>query len=199
VAGADHAGAYFGPGDSYCTMPGGRLFFRESPTKPGLPSGGNICVNRRWHPISPAIIKVNTLAHEAIKSYLGEHGQSESPWLYYKLVNVQSVPFDKSEIVSQGANDASTYYTANVVIETDYTLGHFSGRLADSGAPSEVNPDGSPFNNTRFLPFQGQMDFETPLNMGGCTGCHANTALRGREFNSSLALGTVRPDLPNPF
>jgi hypothetical protein len=191
---------FVNPNDSYCATPGSRLFFRENPTARGLPSGGNICVNRRWHPISPAIIKVNALAHEAIKSYLGEHGQSVSPWLYYKLVNVQPVPFDKSDIVSQGANDASTYYAANAVIETDYTLGHYSGTFASTGAPSDVKPDGSPFKNTRFLPFQGQADFQTPLNMGGCTGCHANSALYGTEFSWSLAFNTVdAPELPHPF
>jgi hypothetical protein len=191
---------FVNPNDRYCATPGSRLFFHENPTESGLPSDGNICVNRRWHPISPTIIKVNALAHEAIRSYLGEHGQSESPWLYYKLVNVQPVPFDKSEIVSPGPDDASTYYTANAVIETDYTLGRYSGRIASTGAPSDVNPDGSPFKNVRFLPFQGEGAFKTPLNMGGCTGCHANTALKGTEFSFSLADTTVRaPELPNPF
>jgi hypothetical protein len=199
-ASPDPTVSFVNPNDPYCGSPGSRLFFRENPADSGLPSGGDICVNRRWHPVSPVIVKVNALAHEAIKSYLGEHGQSDSPWLSYKLVNVQPVPFDKSEIVSEGADDASTYYTANAVIETDYTLGHYSGRIAPTGAPSDVNPDRTPFNNVRFLPFQGEGDFKTPLNMGGCTGCHANSALKGTEFSFSLAISTVRaPEPVHPF
>jgi hypothetical protein len=187
------------PNAPYCTSPGGRLFFRENPTNSGLPSAGNICVNQRWHAIPPQIVKINALAHAAIKTYLGANGMSDSPWLYYKLVNVQPVPFDKSQI-GQGGEDAATYYTANVVIETDYTLGVYSGRIAATGAPSDVNPDKTPFNNVRFLPFQGEAVFKTPLNMGGCTGCHASSALKGTEFSFSLQQSTVRaPEPPNPF
>jgi hypothetical protein len=192
---------FVNPSDPYCTSPGTRLYFRENPSDSGLPSAGNICVNQRWHPIPPDIIKVNAQAHAAIKTYLGQHGMSDSPWLYYKLVNVQPVPFDKSEIrAGGGATDPSVYYTANAVIETDYTLGMYSGRIASTGAPSDVNPDNTPFANTRLLPFQGEPLFKKPLNMGGCTGCHANSALKGTEFSFSLQQSSVRtPEPPNPF
>ncbi|HYS49813.1 MAG TPA: hypothetical protein VEM36_13670 [Xanthobacteraceae bacterium] len=191
---------FVNPDDSYCTTPGARLFFRENPADTGLPSGGNICVNQRWHPIPPEVIKVNAMAHQAIKTYLAQNGMTDSPWLYYKLINVQPVPFDKSEVGGLGGTDPGTYYTANAVIETDYTLGVYSGRLASTGAPSDVNQDGSPFNNVRFLPFQGEPDFKTPLNMGGCTGCHASSALKGTEFSFSLVQSSVRsPERPNPF
>jgi len=90
------------PSAPYCTSPGGRLFFRENPADAGLPSGGNICVNKRWHDIPAHIIKINALAHQAITTYLRQNGMSDSPWLYYKLVNVQPVPFDKSEIGTGG-------------------------------------------------------------------------------------------------
>jgi hypothetical protein len=191
--------SFVDPSAPYCTSPGSRLFFRENPAESGLPSAGNICVNGRWHAIPPDIIKVNGLAHAAIKTYLGKNGMTDSPWLYYKLVNVQPVPFDKSEI-GQGGQDASTYYTANAVIETDYTLGVYSGRIANTGAPTDVNANGTPFNNVQFLPFQGEGDFKTPLNMGGCTGCHASSALKGTEFSFSLQQSTVRaPELPHPF
>jgi hypothetical protein len=125
---------------------------------------------------------------------------SDSPWLYYKLVNVQPVPFDKSEINS-GSNDAAIYYTANAVIETDYTLGYYSGQIAPSGAPTDFAPDGTtPFKNIVFLPFQGSGAFPTPLNMGGCTGCHASAALRGTDFSFSLVQSTVRsPEPTQPF
>jgi hypothetical protein len=184
----------------YCADPGGRLFFHESQGEPNLPSAGNICVNQRWHNISPYVVSINQLAHETIKDYVGKHGMSNSPWLYYKLVNVQPVPFDKSEINS-GSNDSAIYYTANAVIETDYTLGNYSGQIAPSGAPTDFAPDGTtPFENIVFLPFQGSGAFPTPLNMGGCTGCHASSALRGTDFSFSLVQSTVRsPEPTQPF
>jgi len=199
-AGKDPAVVLSDPQAPYCTNPGGRLFFRESPEESNLPSGGNICVNQRWHDISPYVVSINQLAHQTIKNYIGQHGMSDSPWLYYKLVNVQPVPFDKSEINS-GSNDAAIYYTANAVIETDYTLGHYSGQIAPSGAPTDFAPDGTtPFKNIVFLPFQGSGAFPTPLNMGGCTGCHASAALRGTDFSFSLVQSTVRsPEPTQPF
>lgn len=195
-AGKDPAVVLSDPQAPYCANPGGRLFFRESPGEPNLPSGGNICVNQRWHDISPYVVSINQLAHQTIKDYVSQHGINNSPWFYYKLVNVQPVPFDKSEINS-GSNDPAIYYTANAVIETDYTLGNYSGQIAPSGAPTDFAPDGTtPFENIVFLPFQGSGAFPKPLNMGGCTGCHASSALRGTDFSFSLVQSTVRAPEP---
>jgi hypothetical protein len=198
-ASANPTVTFVDPASPYCTTPGGRLFFQENPADSGLPSAGFICVNKRWHDIPAHIVKINALAHQALRTYFGQNAIVDSPWLYYKLVNVQPVPFDKGEI-GEGGADAATYYTANAVIETDYTLGVYSGRIANTGAPTDVNPDNTPYKNVRFLPFQGQAAFKTPLNMGGCTGCHASSALKGTEFSFSLQQSTVRaPELPNPF
>jgi hypothetical protein len=82
-------------GASYCTSPSNRLYFQENPLLKKLPSGGNICMNRRYYAIPSEIITINAEAHAVIQDYLTKTGQKSSPWMYYKLINVQPVPFDK--------------------------------------------------------------------------------------------------------
>ena len=53
---------------------------------------GFVYVNRRVHSIPQAVIDVNKTAHDAIKAYNQTNNLPDSPWLYYKLVNVQYQP-----------------------------------------------------------------------------------------------------------
>ncbi|HEV7371050.1 hypothetical protein [Arenibaculum sp.] len=185
----------------YCTQPGSRLFFRENPFYGTMPSDGNICVDGRWHAISDDIVAINATAHAAISSYLASNGMTSSPWLYYKLVNVQPAPIDKSSVTD--ANRAS-YYTANSTIETDYSLGMFSGNLVN-GAPSDVvaGPNGTtvPYYNNQLLPFQNRRlgSLAEPLNMGGCAGCHGFAATIGQNFSFALGNNVEKPEAPDAF
>jgi hypothetical protein len=147
------------PERAYC-VPQERLYYQNSQYTP-TPQG-TVCVNRRKNSIPGQIINVNQAAHQAMRDYFGALTPrvDDSPWLHYKLVNVQFAPINKPR---PGHNynkaDAATYYQANEVVETDYNLqefsGHFQGTLA---APFEktpiVNlitdflPNGRPFHNT---------------------------------------------------
>jgi hypothetical protein len=102
---------------------------------------------------------------------------------YYKLVNVQTAPFDKTpgvdyQKVSSGPAP-STYYMANIVVETNYPLQVFSGTFgqkdgqADGTITDFVN--GVPFKNTQY---SGHA-----YNMGGCMGCHGVAQSRGGGFS----------------
>ena len=102
---------------------------------------GLVYVNRRIHSIPATVIDVNQTAHEAIMAYNQANNLSNSPWLYYKLVNVQSQPIDKpTPGVDYTAPDAATYYQANIVVETDYNLQVFSGRFqqGNQGIPTTL-------------------------------------------------------------
>ena len=141
----------------YCAQPGARLYFRENPTYGTLPSAGNICVNQRWHAIPSGIVTVNLAAHQAISAYLAKSG-GKSPWLYYKLVNVQATPVDVTAMNNPRFSTTESYYMANSVIETDYSLGEFTGDLVN-GAPSNVVKNGgliTPYYNVRLLLFPGR-------------------------------------------
>lgn len=185
----------------YCTEPGARLFFRENPTSGTLPADGNICVNHRWHPIPGKIVAVNAAAHQAIRDYLTRHGGVWSPWLYYKLINVQGTPVDAKVINGGEFSTTESYYMANATIETDYSLGMFSGNLVNN-VPSYVTEDGKPYKNTVLLPFQSAKlgSLEVPLRMGGCGGCHAFAAARlGQDFSFALGDNVVRPEPVDAF
>ena len=186
----------------FCADPGARLYYSEilydakdQPTNNRIPVGGNICVTGRAHPIPDTIIGVNQEAHTAISGYEKQHGLRPSPWNYYKLVNVQAYPFDKSEIGNDPAKRA-TYYTSNIVVETDYTLQHHSGgpEPKTGGAPSDLPenfppqlpPPGTPaattYQNTYVL--NNDHSFKKRYNMGGCTGCHGEAQiLAGTDYS----------------
>ena len=80
------------PADApYCETGGDpHLFYQNLSGQPGVPTGGSICVNRRDHAIPPPIVAVNQAAHKAIAAYSATNGIANSPWAYYKLVNVQA-------------------------------------------------------------------------------------------------------------
>jgi hypothetical protein len=186
----------------YCAKLGARLYFHENPTYGTLPSAGNICVNTRWHPIPSGIITVNTAAHKAISAYLAKSG-GRSPWLYYKLVNVQATPVDVTAINNPRFSTPQSYLMANSVIETDYSLGQFTGDLVN-GVPSNVVQNGtviSPYYNNTLLPFQaGNLStLEKPLRMGGCAGCHGFAASEGQDSSFALGNDVVKPESTDAF
>jgi hypothetical protein len=164
--------------------------------------GGNICVEKRYHDIPPVIVNVNAAAHQAIVAYEAANHVTNSPWRYYKLVNVQAFPFDKSQVETtdpNGRHNAATFFQANGVVETDYTLQNFNGRLS-AGAPSEypAGRKGSDFKNLHL--FTSVPPGLQSYNMGGCQGCHANAQLGGTDFSFILDGNGFQssPDAPGP-
>lgn len=185
----------------YCTDPGARLFFRENPNYKTMPADGDICVNARWHVISAPIVAANVQAHQAIRDYLKAHNEKSSPWLYYKLVAEQGVPVDYDARNGGNFSTTQSYYSANATIETDYSLGNFTGDLK-KGVPSDVVPGipkPLPYYNTRLLPFQSnRLDF-SKLRMGGCSGCHGFAASVGQDFSFALGNNVTHPEATDAF
>ena len=77
------------PGAGYC-QPGKRLYYVNL-RKAALPSKGPICVNYRYNPI-PRRSSTPIAPLAAIAAYNGRNNIQSSPWLYYKLLNVQYFP-----------------------------------------------------------------------------------------------------------
>ncbi|MCD2469685.1 hypothetical protein LQ948_00495 [Jiella sp. MQZ9-1] len=193
---------------SYCGQPGKQIYYFNSAFPPtnNQPSGGNICVNKRDFAIPDYVIDANKDAHSTIQSYLSANGMASTPWLAYKLVNVQYLPFDKipdpnrpngspytgSPPYSATNPAPSSYYQANILVETNRSLQMFAGGLSPNIA-TEWNQDGSPHKNT----YYGGSFY----NMGGCMGCHGsqgqNPAGQAGDFSVILARGAViRPEVP---
>jgi hypothetical protein len=193
---------------SYCTKPGSQLYYRNTPFTPpnNAPSGGNICVNRRDNAIPSEVIAANVQAHSAIAAYLKQNSIPSAPWLSYKLVNVQYFPHDKV-ITTQTPNGSlytskppytaqnpspSSFYQANIVVETNRALQLFSGGLSPN-ISTDWNADGSQHKNS----YYGGAFY----NMGGCMGCHGsqgqNPQGKAGDFSVILARGSVvEPEVP---
>lgn len=185
--------------DPYCDANDNRLYYQN--TAAGLPSDGSICVNGRYHNLPQPIINANKAAHNAIKAYNSANGVTNSPWENYKLVNIQYKPFNFKEIDEQN-NLKSTYYQANIVVETNYTLQKFSGQqiALGNGAGQTTNYDvndnksSNPFYNVYLPNTENSYD---KINMGGCMGCHGNAQFSGNDFSFMLRGGPViEPDVP---
>lgn len=178
----------------YCDSSGSRLYYMNTAT--GLPSDGNICVNSRYNAIPQTIIDANVAAHKAIQSYNSANNITNSPWQYYKLVNIQYQPFDSAQIDSDANKPAATYYQANIVVETNYTLQMFAGQQIATGNEAGQTSNysgGQPFYNVH-LP---DGIHYTKINMGGCMGCHGNAQFAGDDFSFILRGGPViEPDVP---
>jgi hypothetical protein len=187
-------------------QPGGRLYLINA-AGPFTPQGP-ICVNARAHPIPQEIINVNAIAHNVINAYNQRYnGGAKTPWLFYKLVNVQAAPINKSVPgVPYTGKDSATFYLSNEVVETNYVLQFFSGRLANEAggqlssdyiAPGSVTltrPPSTPFKNTFFLQRPNGAAVST-YNMGGCMGCHGNAQQAGADFSFIMNVG--RNDAPD--
>lgn len=171
------------------STPGERLYYSNTTENTAEPQG-LISINKRIHDIPATIIDINETAHQAITAYNASAGLADSPWLYYKLVNVQYQPIDKPTPGEDYTGpDAATYYQANIVVETDYNLQVFSGRFqppvegtpasATNGLITDFADDGSSFKNV----YSGGHGF----NMGGCMGCHGNAQVAGSDFSFILS------------
>jgi len=186
-------------------QPGKRLYLVNSAGS--FTPQGPMCVNARAHPIPQEIINVNTAAHGAIQTYNKAYNRGKpTPWLYYKLVNVQAKPMNKTPGVLYTGADAGTFYQSNDVVETNYNLQFFSGRLvSESGgvlmsdyvdASTSTQPATTPFMNV----FNLQKPTGSPVttyNMGGCMGCHGNAQQAGDDFSFIMNVG--RNDAPEPL
>ncbi len=188
---------------------GQRLFYNNTATTPTPPptTQGIVAVNQREHNIPQCIIDVNTAAHAAIKTYGQQNNNGNPVWLYYKLVNVQYQPYDKpagtTYTGAPGGPDASTYYQANEVVETNYNLQFFGGQfqhdpnnndnilnlITDYVSDSSSQFYGKPFKNVYYstsAPNSGKA-----ANMGGCMGCHGNAQVAGFNFSFILKFAPV--------
>jgi hypothetical protein len=191
---------------------GQRLFYNNTPTAPTPPptTQGAVAVNQREHNIPQCVIDVNAAAHLAIKNYGQQHNNNNPVWQYYKLVNVQYQPYDKTPGVTYtgaaGGPDPSTYYQANEVVETDYNLQVFSGQFQKNlPAPNQnVNIDNlitdynsDPTSQYYGMPFKNVFTSTSAANsgkaanMGGCMGCHGNAQSGGAGFSFILDGGPV--------
>lgn len=180
-------------GAANCSTDGDSHLFYTNVPNGGVPSG-KICVNQRDHAIPPAVIAVNKVAHAAMAAYSKTNGVANSPWAYYKLVNVQAYPFNKADIVSDpnSPRNAATYYQANSVVETNYTLQNFDGQVALNGAPTNFDVTKPRYQNAYIVKHDGSL--VSSFNMGGCMGCHGVASRQGADF--SFLLG--KPPVPLP-
>jgi len=113
----------------------------------------NIPVTRA-HPINPPIPPVNDAVHALFKAR-----DPATIWQYYKLIGVQGMPINGPPTPTPPNPQASYYYLANIVVETNQTLQNFFG-----AAP---NGTVQPFKNVYLNGAPG-----SPFQMGGCQGCH---------------------------
>lgn len=172
------------------SQPGKSLYYTNT-TGEGLPTG-TVTINRRLHAIPSEVITVNKTAHSAIASYNQQNGVTNSPWPFYKLVNVQYKPIQKAPGVNYTGADSSTYYLANSVVESDYILQEFSGKFSNTDftitdykgtTPSDIAYNS--YNNGKFL-------------MGGCMGCHGNATNNGNDYSFILGNPVAEPEVANP-
>jgi hypothetical protein len=184
-----------------CT-PGKRLYYRNE--FGSAPLNVDICVNKRDNDIPKYATDATHAAHAAIAAYLKQNKISSAPWLYYKLVNVQYYPYDKNiaTVTPNGSlydsrppytakNPArSSFYMANIVVETNRALQLFSGGLSPS-ISTDWNEDDTEHKNTYY---GGNF-----YSAGGCLGCHGSQgqipgrppALQAGDFSVILARGHV--------
>lgn len=197
---------------AYCTprtgvRPVNQLYYLNTKDLPGLPTGGFICVNQRANAIPPTIVAANRAAHAAIAGYNQSHGIQRSPWSFYKLVNVQYAPIDKTVPGRYTGNDPTTgrnpasYYLSNIVVETNGTLQTFSGGLVGGVGGSGANSDYAsqfPRDGTTVGTHKNTYNNAVGHDMGGCMGCHGSQGQSlGADFSVILANGAVSaPETP---
>jgi hypothetical protein len=204
------------PTAAYCTTgtnvtPPNRLFYINTENKPALPRGGYICVNKRDNDIPPIIIDTNKRAHALIQNYSASHEVQNSVWQFYKLVNVQYQPIDKQHAGLYGtqpgendflnAHNPSTYYQANIVVETNRALQFFSGGLVSAAATGSNSDYDSQFTGQAGTTIHSNTFYQgAGYNMGGCMGCHGSQGQsQGGDFSVIVAAGPVKkPEIPAP-
>ena len=159
-----------------CSQPGKRLFYRN---EFGNVPTFNVCVNKRDNDIPQYAIDANKSAHRTINAYLQQNGIPSTPWLYYKLINVQYYPYDKNITVPTpngslyGAqppytakNPArSSFYMANIVVGAKSRAPAFQ-RRAHALYHHRLERGPLRHKNTYYA---GNF-----YNAGGCLGCHGS-------------------------
>ena len=177
--------------------PAKRLYYLNLPGD--LVPKGPVSINRRVHSIPSEVIAVNTTFQAAIVEYDSANGVT-SPWRYYRLTNVQWKPLTKQTLGARYSGpNVESYYLSNIVVETDYNLQVFSGKLDD---PADTDGLITDFYNTHNnsvgkytypvgaaahnVPYAGRF-----YNMGGCMGCHGNIAELGTDFSFLLVGSSV--------
>jgi hypothetical protein len=198
---------------AYCTpdvttTPPNRLFYQNSAKLPALPADGYVCVNKRDNDIPPVVIDSNKKAHALIQSYSAEHGVQNSVWQYYKLVNVQYQPVNKDHAALYGtqpgednlldAHNPTTYYLANIVVETNRPLQLFSGGLVSVAGTGSNSDYASQFDKGATGIHSNMFYQGSGYNMGGCMGCHGSQGqTQGGDFSVIVAVGPVfKPEPP---
>ena len=192
--------------DGYCPKPGNRLYYLNTAGLNAAPNGGFICINRRDNAIPPAVVAANVAAHAALAAYEAKNGGYHSPFEYYKLINVQSSPYDKQKVgpyvQASGGPLPSTYSLANILVETNRSLQTFSGSLVGGGSTGS-NSDFAPLFNRPILgqTFKNVYFNKKVHDMGGCMGCHGTQAQqRGSDFSVIAFQGSVKaPEYPAPI
>lgn len=160
---------------------------------------GPVNIDRRINSIPAEVVAVNKEVQAEIVTYESAHGVT-SPWRYYRLTNVQWKPLTKQ---TPGAPytgpNVESYYLSNIVVETDYNLQVFSGKLDDPADTDGLITDFYNANNNTVgkytypvgaaahnVPYAGSF-----YNMGGCMGCHGNIAELGTDFSFILVGSSV--------
>ena len=175
------------------------------------PSKGDsyLSVNRRRFSIPSNIVAVNQAVHKLIAQY--GYNTTGNTWLNYKLVNVQWVPSGNKlqktpgELYGDTSSGAKplipveSYYLSNSLVETNIVLSAFSGQFGPTTSqydgfsitdfyykqtPYTDNNIGKTITKKKGDPFYNIYTTGGPYNMGGCMGCHGNTAVGG--FDSSF-------------
>ena len=191
-----------------CASPGNQIYYQNLPPPPPADEPlGNICINYRDHLIPQAIIDANQAAHYAMNN--SPNSIPDSPWLYYKLVNVQSYPFNQPANDSDPNHGLSTFFQSNSVVETNYTLQNFSGRLYNGFIVTNIPPPTPSVSPSPLVPVIPPNDYVysasppppppgvVSYNMGGCMGCHANAQSFGFDFSFILKFAQdTAPDFP---
>jgi hypothetical protein len=141
-------------------------------------------------------------------------------WLNYKLVNVQWIPAGNalqktpgqlygyrgpSGIVRPLTIPVESYYLSNSLVETNMILSAFSGQfnfnLGDGLSITDFyyqnttytdSNTGKSVTKSTGAPFYNVYTRGGPYNMGGCMGCHGNTAVNGGS-DASFILGHGSP------
>jgi hypothetical protein len=175
------------------SVPGKRLFYRN--TVGDNVTQGPVALNRRTHSIPATIIQANQQAQAAMSAYFAQHGITNSPLRYYKLINVQYAPMTKTAGVDYTGPDVATFYQANSVVETDYVLQTFSGIFQPGVTGANANglitdwlANGDTVSGDTVLgdtAFNVQYAGKSYL-MGGCMGCHGNAQKGGTGFSFIL-------------
>lgn len=125
--------------------------------------GDTIAVTGREHAIPTDVKGVTMEVHKALGT--------DNVFSNYKLVGVQAYPIDKNKLNMSHPDSVSTFYLANLAIETNQELQSFTGAIG-------ANQD-----NVKNVYSQGKF-----LNMGGCMGCHGvSQSQKGSDFNFLIA------------